>query len=303
MSDLIFCVTSAPPRAGQGAFPACEPTDLEAISNTVAVCTSAVELDCRCMRWGTDLRPLMDRIFGTPFGNDRLRAIDFSDGDFGNAAEIVLACARECPHLRGLALPISLEEGTLGGLSFYEALARARPELTYLKLCRTFVEHDGILAAVSQLRLRCLEIENCVGSGIHDPALVDGILASPSAASLELLSLQESEWALGGLDVLRLVEGCPRLHTFFTRVTKGMRNGMNRMGRSGLTTKPSGLCDAAGGEIGGGTKHSSRRVGIGSRVRGYFDPSCTIGLLLRRAWVSIVHLTSPSLAPRPRHRT
>lgn len=194
---------------------------MEAISNTVAVCTSAVELDCRCMRWGTDLRPLMDRIFGTPFGNDRLRAIDFSDGDFGNAAEIVLACARECPHLRGLALPISLEEGTLGGLSFYEALARARPELTYLKLCRTFVEHDGILAAVSQLRLRCLEIENCVGSGIHDPALVDGILASPSAASLELLSLQESEWALGGLDVLRLVEGCPRLHTFYYESNEG----------------------------------------------------------------------------------
>ena len=186
--------------------------DLEAISETVAVCTSAVELDCR--ECDVSL-PVIDRILGTPFGN-RLRAINFSGG--AADAETVLACARECPHLRGLVLPEALASapGTAIPPSFYEALARARPELTYLKFCNPggIVNYNHILAAVSHLRLRCLEIANTCGSGIHDPALVDGILASPSAATLELLRIHECEVALGGEDVLRLVNGCPQLHSF-----------------------------------------------------------------------------------------
>ena len=184
--------------------------DLEAISETVAVCTSAVELDCR----ECDVsRPVIDRILGTPFGN-RLRAINFLRG--AADAETVLACARECPHLRGLVLPDALASAPGQAIppSFYEALARARPELTYLKFCNLYVNYNHILAAVSHLRLRCLEIANTCGSGIHDPALVDGILASPSAATLELLRIHECEVALGGEDVLRLVEGCPLLHSF-----------------------------------------------------------------------------------------
>ena len=184
--------------------------DLEAISETVAVCTSAVELDCR----ECDVsRPVIDRIVGTPFGN-RLRAINFLRG--AADAETVLACARECPHLRGLVLPDALASAPGQAIppSFYEALARARPELTYLKFCNLYVNYNHILAAVSHLRLRCLEIANTCGSGIHDPALVDGILASPSAATLELLRIHECEVALGGEDVLRLVNGCPQLHSF-----------------------------------------------------------------------------------------
>ena len=184
--------------------------DLEAISETLTVCTSAVELDCR----ECDVsRPVIDRILGTPFGN-RLRAINFLRG--AADAETVLACARECPHLRGLVLPEALASahGQAIPPSFYEALARARPELTYLKFCNLYVNYNHILAAVSHLRLRCLEIANTCGSGIHDPALVDGILASPSATTLELLRIHECEVALGGEDVLRLVNGCPQLHSF-----------------------------------------------------------------------------------------
>ena len=180
------------------------PTDLEAVSETVRVCTRAIELNCN---FCDIARPVIDRIVGTPFGN-RLRALNFSGGRVD--ADLVLACARELPQLRALGLPMN----DLGDVSFYEALGPARPELTYLKFYfSTNVDDSHIVAAVSRLRLRCLDIEEC-SEEAGGSALVEGILASPSAASLEELVIEEHGRGFGGLNLFRLVHGCPRLHTF-----------------------------------------------------------------------------------------
>ena len=178
--------------------PAFVPTDLAAISETLRVCASAVELYCDECQIS---RPVVDLFIGTPFGN-RLRALSFCGGqiDAGN----LLACARGLPQLRGLALPTN---ELVGGVSFYEALARARPELAYLEFYRSETTEDShVVAACSLWSLRCLVVEACDECG--DDGLVDGILDSSSAASLEEIYIDFGE------DILRLVRGCPRLRVF-----------------------------------------------------------------------------------------
>ena len=182
------------------------PTNLAAISETLRVCASAVELYCdECQV----ARPVVDLFIGTPFGN-RLRALSFSGGRI--AAVDLLACVRGFPQLRALVLP----KNELGGVAFYEALARARPELAYLEFSWSeTTEHSHITAACSLLSLRCLVVEDC-DRCCDNPQLIDGILASSSAASLEEveISLSERGLYLGGEHVLRLVRGCPRLRVF-----------------------------------------------------------------------------------------
>ena len=182
------------------------PTDLAAISETLRVCASAVELHCNQCQIA---RPVVDLFIGTPFGN-RLRALSFTESSV--AADDLLACARGCPQLRALALP----KNELGGVSFYEALARARPELAYLEFSWSETTEDSHVAAACSLwRLRCLVVDTCEQCG-DDPGLIDGILASSSAASLEEIEISKSERGiyLGGEHVLRLVRGCPRLRVF-----------------------------------------------------------------------------------------
>ena len=100
------------------------PTDLAAISPRHCACA---QVPSNCIVMSAKLRaPSLDRIIGTPFGN-RLRALFFTS--------VVKCCrfifwpvrARVSPF-RALVLP----KNELGGVSFYEALARARPELAYL---------------------------------------------------------------------------------------------------------------------------------------------------------------------------
>jgi len=183
------------------------PTDLAAISETLRVCASAVELYCdECQI----ARPVVDLFIGTPFGN-RLRALSFDMSQV--AADDLLACARGFPQLRALALPMN----ELGGVSFYEALARARPELVYLEFSWSETTEDSHVAAACSLwSLRCLVVEECGERCGDDPGLVDGILASSSAASLEEIEISHSDRGLdlGGEHLLRLVRGCPRLRVF-----------------------------------------------------------------------------------------
>ena len=182
------------------------PTDLVAICETVRVCESAVELycdDCRVPR------PVVDLFIGTAFGN-QLRALSFSNAQV--AADGLLACARGFPQLRVLVLP----KNELGGVAFYEALAHARPELAYLEFCASETTEDShIAAACSSLSLRCLVVLDCDQCG-DDPGIVDGILGSSSAASLEEIEISKTDRGLdlGGEHVLRLVRGCPRLRVF-----------------------------------------------------------------------------------------
>ena len=182
------------------------PTDLNAISETLRVCASAVELYCdQCQI----ARPVVDLFIGTPFGN-RLRALSFTESSV--AADDLLACARGLPQLRALALP----KNELGGVLFYEALCRARPELAYLEFSWSETTEDSHVAAACSLwRLRCLVVDTCEQCG-DDPGLIDGILASSSAASLEEIEISHSDRGLdlGGEHILRLVRGCPRLRVF-----------------------------------------------------------------------------------------
>ena len=182
------------------------PTDFAAISETLRVCASAVELycdECQISRYVVDL------FIGTPFGN-RLRALSFRDGQVD--ANDLLACARAFPQLRVLVLP----KNELGGVAFYEALAHARPELAYLEFCASETTEDShIAAACSSLSLRCLVALDCDQIG-DDPGIVDGILGSSSAASLDEIEISKTDRGLdlGGEHVLRLVRGCPRLRVF-----------------------------------------------------------------------------------------
>ena len=182
------------------------PTDLAAISETLRVCTSAVELYCdQCQI----TRPVVDLFIGTPFGN-RLRALKFTGSQV--AADDLLACARGFPQLRALALPAN----ELGDVSFYEVLARARPELAYLAFSWSETTEDRhIAAACSVLSLRCLVVDDCDQCG-DDPRLIDGILGSSTAASLEEIEISKTDRGLdlGGEHILRLVRGCPRLRVF-----------------------------------------------------------------------------------------
>ena len=162
------------------------PTDLNAISETLRVCASAVELycdECQISRYVVDL------FIGTPFGN-RLRALSFDNGQID--ADDLLACVRGFPQLRALVLP----KNELGGVAFYEALARARPELAYLQFSWSeTTEHNHITAACSLLSLRCLVVEDC-DRCCDNPQLIDGILSSSSAASLEEIEISLSERGL-----------------------------------------------------------------------------------------------------------
>ena len=199
-------VCLGPDRTGGFMIDNYVPTDLNAISETLRVCASAVELYCEECQVA---RPVVDLFIGTPFGN-RLRALSFTESSV--AADDLLACARGCPQLRALALP----KNELGGVSFYEALARARPELAYLEFSWSETTEDSHVAAACSLwRLRCLVVDTCEQCG-DDPGLIDGILASSSAASLEEIEISKSERGiyLGGEHVLRLVRGCPRLRVF-----------------------------------------------------------------------------------------
>ena len=184
------------------------PTDLAAISETLRVCASAVELFCNQCQIA---RPVVDLFIGTPFGN-RLRALSFRDGQV--AADDLLACARAFPQLRVLVLP----KNELGGVSFYEALAHARPELAYLEFSSSETAEDShVVAACSLLSLRCLVLYECSRCG-DDYEIVDGILSSSTAASLEEMEISHSYLGLAtslrGFDILRLALGCPRLRVF-----------------------------------------------------------------------------------------
>ena len=184
------------------------PTDLAAISETVRVCASAVELYCdQCQI----ARPVVDLFIGTPFGN-RLRALKFTGSQV--AADDLLACARGFPQLRALVLP----KNELGGVPFYETLARARPELAYLEFSSPETAEDShVVAACSLLSLRCLVLYECSRCG-DDYEIVDGILSSSTAASLEEMEISHSYLGLAtslrGWDILRLALGCPRLRVF-----------------------------------------------------------------------------------------
>ena len=126
---------------------------------------------------------------------------------------ICLACVRGFPQLRALVLPknaaardVTFSRGVTS--AFYEALAlRARVRAHRARLSPILLVRDHrlkhtrggsrnhITAACSLLSLRCLVVEDC-DRCCDNPQLIDGILSSSSAASLEEIEISLSERGL-----------------------------------------------------------------------------------------------------------
>ena len=176
-------------------------------------------------------RDVVEAIVGTPLG-DRLE-------DFGTCCyqrnntllepEAILAAAAGFPRLSTLEIP----EGTdVGAPDFYVALGRAATQLRSLVIRYRYSTDAHVAAACAHCSLRMLELNK-----IYDvtPAVVECIVGSGSAATLEELRIlgtanRYGENYLDAVDVLRLVEGCPRLKTlYWFNFDSGLKNaGLDR---------------------------------------------------------------------------
>ena len=171
-------------------------------------------------------RDVVEAIVGTPLG-DRLE--DFGTTCYqGNRTILepgaILAAAAGFPRLSTLEIP----EGTdVGAPDFYVALGRAATQLRSLVIRYRYSTDAHVAAACAHCSLRMLELNS-----IYDvtPAFVDCIVESGSAATLEELRIlgtagRDRENSLHAVDILRLVEGCPRLKTlYWFNFNSGLKN-------------------------------------------------------------------------------
>ena len=154
-------------------------------------------------------------VFLDAFG-DRLERLGFSEGTSPTRLEYAaLICAmRGFPRLRALAIPGYM----VYGRGFYRDLARlanARPAGTGLRNL-AIRELDATDECVAQAcRIEGLEVLTLDGIDATR-GIVDAILGGAAAASLTTLSIRYCAYAprataLRACDVLRLVQGCPRM--------------------------------------------------------------------------------------------
>ena len=176
-------------------------------------------------------RDVVEAIVGTPLG-DRLE-------DFGTCCyqrnntllepEAILAAAAGFPRLSTLEIP----EGTdVGAPDFYVALGRAATQLRSLVIRDRYSTDAHVAAACAHCSLRMLELNKICDV---TSAVVECIVGSGSAATLEELRIlgtanRYGENYLDAVDVLRLVEGCPRLKTlYWFNFDSGLKNaGLDR---------------------------------------------------------------------------
>ena len=173
-------------------------------------------------------REVVEAIVGTPLG-DRLE--EFGTCYQGNRTllepEAILAAAAGFPRLSTLEIP----EGTnVGAPDFYVGLGRAATQLSSLVIRYRYSTDAHVAAACAHCSLRMLELNK-----IYDvtPAVVESIIGSRSAATLEelrILGTADRENSLRAVDILRLVEGCPRLKTlYWFNFDSGLKNaGLDR---------------------------------------------------------------------------
>ena len=170
-------------------------------------------------------REVVEAIVGTPLG-DRLE--EFGTCYQGNRTllepEAILAAAAGFPRLSTLEIP----EGTnVGAPDFYVGLGRAATQLSSLVIRYRYSTDAHVAAACAHCSLRMLELNKIY---VVTPAVVECIVGSGSAATLEELRIlgtadRYGENYLDAVDVLRLVEGCPRLKTlYWFNFDSGLRN-------------------------------------------------------------------------------
>ena len=189
-----------------------QPTKLDAIRATALV-TNATKMDVD----GCHITPeVIEALVGTPFG-DRLERLGFSEGTSPTRLEpdALLAAVLGFPCLRALAIPGFL----VYGHSFYRALARIsneRPAGTGLRnlAIRELDATDECVALACRIEgLEILTLEAIDATR----SVVDAILGGAAARSLTSISIRYCAYAprataLRACDVLRLVQGCPRLN-------------------------------------------------------------------------------------------
>ena len=183
------------------------PTLIDAIRETALTCRHAKHLKVHNCHITADV---IEAIVGTPLG-DSLE--DFGDIDEGTVLEpdAILAAARGFPEFCSLKIP---EFSRMPGPGFYKDLSRTTARITSLRIQDETTTDACIAAACSHLRLEYLDIEGFV---LLTSGIVDGITRSQSAATLRTLTIREGPTGgvppLSANDVLRLLQGCPKLNS------------------------------------------------------------------------------------------
>ena len=121
----------------------------------------------------------------------------------------MLAAARGFPNLSELSIP---KGSRMGGPGFYVDLSRATTNLTWLDILDVDTTDACVATVCANLRLTSLGLE---GLDLLTSSIVDGITRGQTAATLECLhigySAQGPESPLRAADVLRILQGCPKL--------------------------------------------------------------------------------------------
>ena len=184
------------------------PTRIDVIRETALTCRHATSLEVDSCHITADV---MSAFVGTPLG-DSLTEIGEVDNRTVLEPDAILAAARGFPDFCSLIIP---RGSSMPGPGFYIDLSRTTAQITRLHLQDKTTTDACIAAACSHLRLYDLELEDLRLLTSH---IVDGITRSRSAATLSSLTIEysaadppEPGSPLRAEDVLRLLQGCPKL--------------------------------------------------------------------------------------------
>ena len=245
-----------------------QPTRLDAIRATALV-TNATSMDVD----GCHITPeVIQALVGTPFG-DRLERLGFPEGTSPTSLELdaLLAAVLGFPRLRALAIPGYM----VYGHGFYRALARISNE----RPAGTGLNHLAIAdldATDKCVALACLieGLEVLTLAAIDATrGIVDAILGGAAAKSLTSISIRYCAYAprataLRACDVLRLVQGCPRLNRLSWFCDEEFQEGTDL--RRGPCKAIVQLLESRGGRVAVQPTRANP-VAVGRRVRKKFN--------------------------------
>ena len=188
-----------------------KPTRIDAIRETALTCRHARCLDIDNCHITADV---IEAIAGTPLG-DSLEDLDEIENYTVLERDAIIAAVRCFPKLSSLKIP---EGSMMPGPGFYVDLGRTTGRwsgITHLHLEDEITTDACIAAACSHLRLGWLEVD---GLELLTSRIVDAITRSQSAATLWAFNIAfsaadppEPGSPLRAEDVLRLLQGCPKL--------------------------------------------------------------------------------------------
>ena len=180
------------------------PTHLDAIAEAART-TSALELDLEGCYVTADV---IEAVVGTPLG-DRLTCLSARGMALWTTIEpeALLAAARGFPRLAELWIP---KGALIPDPAWYRDLAQIR-SFSRLILSGRYTTDAHVVAACTYNLVETLEI-NHIPDGHLTPSFIDGVISSPSAATLRKVELVYCDGdGISAVDLLRLVQGCPRL--------------------------------------------------------------------------------------------